>query len=58
MTQSIAREARKHEYDSTSFLSKAVREKGFTGINTMIFDSKRAIIKGVLKLLFIIILMK
>ena len=49
MTQAIARGARKHGYDSISFLSKAAQEQGFTGINTMIFDPKRAVIKGVLQ---------
>ena len=49
MTHAIARGARKHGYDSITYLSKAAKEKGFTGINAMIFDPKRATIKKVLQ---------
>ncbi|MHC1723772.1 MAG: hypothetical protein AB9836_11295 [Aminipila sp.] len=45
MGQAIARGARKHGYDSISFTSKAAQEQGFTGINTMVFDPKRVIVK-------------
>jgi len=48
MGQAIARGARKHGYNSITFLSNAAKEQGFKGANTMIFDPTRVSIQEVL----------
>ncbi|MEF2969293.1 RHS repeat-associated core domain-containing protein [Paenibacillus sp. M1] len=49
MGQAIARAARKHGYDSITFLSNAAKEQGFKGVNTVIFDPKKVSILEVLQ---------
>mgnify|MGYP003495727110 CR=1 FL=1 len=49
LTHAIARGARKHGYNSITFLSKAARDQGFTGINTVIFEPKNVVISEVIQ---------
>ena len=45
MTHAIARGARKHGFDSITFASS----KYVSGINTVIFDPKKVIVRGILR---------